>query len=411
MPEQDTFDLDAAFRGLADDIAGLSSPRGAGTAMATSRRRRRATIGGVVAGLALVVGATAVLGAGLGGHHDTVSPVDHLPAPAPFDGAHLTTATLGWTPAWGPETNTVRDEIAQTFGGYCWADIRGGGRTALKAVASTSRTGALAEMTDFGTRSAEAGASWQHVERQLGGCPQATLVSSFRIPSGAEGRTYRIAPNGWETSPEYVWIVTTGHQIGELKIFGQQGPLPPANDPRVARFFLAALQDPSSYIQGDRSSSEASPRVDEHDFARALGAWSSGWKSSGRADAHVDSACYPKHWWSTSWASSHGGLGVNGHQDLAAYHSATEARAAATSLSDAFRSCDSARYAVTGPLDNPRSLLVAASGPVVVWVAQHDDTVAVVRVPSAGTAPPQHVTVDVGGLMLAALTAYFAQGQ
>lgn len=409
MPE--TFDLDAVFRAFEHDVAGISSPRGAAAAIAAARRRRRTTIGGAVAGLALVVGVAAVVGAGLGGHRDAVMPVDHLPAPAPFDGAHLTSATHGWTPAWGPETNTVREEITQSFGGFCWADIRGGGRGALKALASTSTTGALAGMTDFGSRTAEADTSWQQVERQLERCPQATPVSSFRLPSGAAGHTYRIAPSGSEKAPEYVWIVTTGHQLGELKIFGQPGPLPPASDPQVARFFLAALQDPSSYVQGDTSSGEASPRVDEQDFGRALGAWSTGWKSSGRTDARLDPACYPKHWWSTSWASSHGGLGANGRQDLATYHSAAAARAAASSLSDAFGSCATAHYAVTRPLDNPRSLLVAASGPVVVWVAQHDDTVAVVRIPSAGTAPPPHVTVEVGGLMLAATTAFAAEGR
>lgn len=410
MPEHDTFDLDAAFSRLEQDVAGLSRPRGAAAAISTARRRRRTTIGSAVAGLALVVGAVAVVTVGFGRHQDAVTPVDHLPAPARFDGAHLTPATSGWTPAWGPETSAVRDEIAQTFGGYCWADIRGGGRAALTALASTSTTGALAAMSDFGARSAEAGTSWRYVERQLARCPQATLVSSFHIPSGGAGHTYRIAPNASETSPEYVWIVTTGHQVGELKIFGQRDPLPPANDPQVARFFLAALQHPASYTQGHTSSSEGITRVDEQDFGRALGTWASGWTSSGHGPSSAGSRCYPTHWWKDSTSSLHLSLGGNGHQDLAVFPSALAARSAVGSLREAFRSCDSARYVVTRPMGNPRSMLVAAAGQTVVWAAQHDDTVAVVRIPSAGSAPPPQVTVDVGGLMFAALTAFAAEG-
>ncbi len=404
MPDHDTFDLEAAFRGLADDIAHVTNAPGADIAVRGARRRRRTTLGAAVAGVALVVGAVAV--AGIGKHDDAVTPVDHLPAPAPLDGPHLTAATGGWTPAWGPETKAVRDEIASAFGGHCLADIPGGGRGALLALASTSRTGALAEMTDFGSRSREAAASWRRVERQLGRCPEAHLVSSFRIPSGGAGHTYRIDPSGRETAPEYAWIVTTGRQVGELKIFGQRDPLPEVNDPQVARAFLAALQNPSSYTTRHTASSNATPRVDEQDFARALGGWVSGWTSSGGEHSVSDSSCYRKHWWQRSWSSVHMGLGGNGRQEIAQFHSAAAARAAVISLSDALRSCDSTRYDVTQPLDDPRSSLAVASGPTVVWVAQHDDAVAVVHVPSAGTPPPRQVSVDVGGLMFAWMTSF-----
>jgi hypothetical protein len=404
----DTFDLDAAFRHLEHDVAGISGPRGATLAISTSRRRRRrTTIGAVVAGVALVVSSVAV--AGIGHRDDAVMPVDHLPAPAPFDGPHLTAATSGWTPPWGPETKPVREEIALTFGGHCLANIPGGQRGALMALASVSRTGALAVMADFGSRPRGAATSWQRVEQQLERCPEAHLVSSFRLPSGGLGHTYRIDPSGSETAPEYAWIVTTGHQVGELKIFGQSDPLPGANDPRVARAFLAALQEPSSYVIRHTGSSTAAPRVDEQDFARALGGWVSGWKASGGEHTVGDAPCYAKHWWQHSWTSSHGGLGGNGRQDIALFHSAAAARAAVSPLSNAFRSCEGNGYAVARPVDNPRSTIVVASGPTVVWVTRHDNAVAVVRIPSAGTAPPLQVIADVGGLMLAAVTAFTAE--
>jgi hypothetical protein len=406
MPEHDTFDLDAAFRGLEQDLAGLSTPRGASVAITTARRRRRTTIGGAVVGVALVVGAVTV-SANIRGHDDAVVPVDHLPAPAPFDGPHLSAATAGWTPTWGPLTEAARHKISQSFGGYCLANLRGGDRSAISALANSHVDVALAVMSDYGSRSGEARSSWRSVERQLGLCRNAQLVSSFTIPSGGEGHTYRIDPSGSEKTPEYAWIVTTGRQIGELKIFGQSKPLPAANDPMVARTFLAAIQDPASYRTHHDGSGNASPRMDEGDFTRALGSWQSGWHpSAGDAPPALTSPCYTGRWQHGSWTSKHEGLGGNGRQDVALFHTAAEARAAATSLVNALQECRNAHYGVTQTSDGAHSLLVVASGPSIVWVAQHDDAVGVVRVPSGGAAPPRSVTVAVGGLMSAWITAF-----
>lgn len=404
MPEPDTFDLDAVFRALEHDIAGNSSPRGARSAIATARSRRRTTIGAVAAGIVLVAGGVAV-GAGIQGHGRDAVPVDHLPAPAPFDGPHLTAATRGWTPAWGPQTAAGRQKLAQTFGGAC-LHLPAHGRGALLALADREDDVAVTAMSHYGSRTEQEAADWHRLVQQFAGCQGAEQISTFSDPSGALGHTYRIAPAPDDRAPGYVWLVSTGREIGVLKIFGQSSALPTDNDRPVAQVLLAAVQDPSSYAR-NRSTDQPVVRVDEKNFARALGSRHSGWqRSAGHGSPALASPCYSSRWLHGSWTSEHASLGSNGRQDVALFHSAAEARQAASSLVNALRSCQSAPYRATRSLDDARSMLVVASGPPVVWVAQHDDAVSVVRAPSGGTAPPRSVTVDVGGLMFAWMTAF-----
>ncbi len=402
MPE--TFDLEQLFAEMESDLSRVTRAPGPDRAIRGARRRRRTTIVAVAAGVAVVAGGVAI-GVGARGQDHAVEPITEVPAPAPLDGAHLSAATHGWTPTWGPLTRAVSMKLSMTFGGPCQVSVPGHGRGAIKALANPHDDAALAEMNDLGSSPARADAAWRSVERQLARCPSASPISSFSIP-GAEGRTYRIAPSGSDTAPEYAWIVTTGRQIGELKIFGQSEPLPAVNDPKVARALLAAIQDAEEYRVDP--SSGGSARVEESDFARALGTWHTGWVSGDAPTSPLASTCYSRRWQRASWTSQHEGLGGNGRQDLAEFSTATQARAAARSLVNAFRGCGDARYTVSQRLANPRSLLEVASGPTVVWVAQHDDAVAVVRVPPGAAPPPRHVSVDVAGLMFAAITTYTA---
>jgi hypothetical protein len=402
MPE--TFDLDEIFAHLERDVADVTSSPGAFRAVRGARRRRRTTIGAALAGVALAAGAVA-LGTSVRGHDHAVVPVDHLPAPAPFDGPHLTDATRGWTPAWGPQTDAGRAKLSEAFGGPCLFVPRHG-HGGIVPLANRHVDVALAAVSDYGSKTVQEATDWSRLERQVAGCHGADLVSSFSDPSGALGRTYRIDAEPSDSAPEYLWIVSTGREIGVLKILGQSIPLPAADDRPVAQVLLAAIQDPDSYDQAP-STGQRVLRVEEGDFVRALGGWRSGWaRSASHGSPALASPCYSGRWQHRSWASEQGGLGGNGHQDVAMFHSAAEARAAATSLANAVRACPSAHYRVTRTLDGARSLLVVASGPAVVWVAQHDDAVSVVRVPSGGAAPPRPVTVHVGRLMFAWMTSF-----
>jgi hypothetical protein len=397
MPE--TYDLDQLFMRLEHDVAASTHAPGASVAVRTHRRRRRTTLGAVVAGLALVAGVTAV---GLSrGSTDRVEPVTRVPAPAPFDGTHLSAATAGWTPSWGPETKAVSDRIASTFGGPCMAALTGGRSTGLRTLANAHDDAALAEFARY--RSIWAPRSWFALTSDLERCSEAKLVSSYALRSGAQGMTYRVTPTPSDVAPEYIWIATTDHRVGELKIFGQSSPLPRATDPQVARFLLAALQDRGSYGPGR---TQETPQIDQRAFARALGSWPSGWsRSRGHGVSGVGSACFTPRWRSGATATQHQSLGGNGVQDLATFPSRAAARRAATTAVDAFRSC--VGHSLSSAVQNPRSLLVSASGPLVDgWVAQRDDTVSVVRVPAGATTPPSKVTADVGDLMFGAISAF-----
>ncbi len=278
MPEHDTFDLDAAFARLEQDIAGVSSPRGAGLAVATARRRRRTTFGAAAAVAVLAVGGV-VLGQGLGQDH-AVAPADQLPVPAPLDGPHLNAATRDWTPAWGPQTDAGQAKFSETFGGPCLAGPRHG-RAGLVTLANDHVDVAFAAMSDYGSHSVVEATDWFKIERRMAGCHRAHQVSSFSDASGALGRTYRIDAAPSDTAPEYLWIVSTGREIGVLKIFGQSDPLPSANDRPVADALLAAVQMPESYVLSRTSTGQTTIGISATDFGAALGDWQSGWSATG----------------------------------------------------------------------------------------------------------------------------------
>jgi hypothetical protein len=284
MPEHETFDLDSAFASLERNIAGVSSPRGAGLAVTTARRRRRTTIGAAAAVAVLAVSGVAVA-QGMGHGSSSIGPSDGLPAPAPLDGPHLSAATDGWTPAWTVNTEQARLKFAETFGGDCvvtWP----GGRGAISVLGNSHDDLALAVMSDYGTQVAEEQRDWRRAEHRLAGCSGAEQVSSFSDPSGAEGETYRIAPTGPETAPQYVWVVNTGHAVGYLKISDQADPLPTANDRPVADALLAALEFPPSFSRAPGSSggvhridpTKTVGQVWAEDFGPALAGWDNPWK-------------------------------------------------------------------------------------------------------------------------------------
>ena len=73
MPEHDTFDLDAAFARLEQDVTdSLHRPAGPVPRSPRARRRRRRA-GAVVVVAVLAVGGVAV-GQGLSGHDDSIAP-------------------------------------------------------------------------------------------------------------------------------------------------------------------------------------------------------------------------------------------------------------------------------------------------------------------------------------------------
>ena len=405
MPDLDTFDLDAAFRGLEQDIAGISSPRGSGLAVATARRRRRATVGAVAAMAVIAAGAVAA------GHgfdsRDSVAPSDQLPAPAALDGAHLSAATHGWTPAWTEGTQRAKLREAQTFGGDCFGPSPGG-RAGIVVLGNSHDDLAVAAMSDYGDRSAGRERDWNRVEQSVSRCSGATLVSSFSEPSGAEGHTYRIAPVGVETAPEYLWIVSTGTGIGVLKILGQSGSLPAANDRPVADALLAAVQLPASYLDTSTGSRQTLAFISAADFGEALGDWQSGWSTNaGKGGDASSPPCGAQI--SRSEFGTGSSLGANGDQETYGFADADAAQGAVQAFVSALRACTSASYAAsTSPTSSGIDVTVAAGtgrDADVIWLLRSGSQVAYVAIPAGDSAPPTSVSTAVGELMVGPLKA------
>ncbi len=201
MPEHETFDLDAAFARLEQDVTTLSTAPGAGAAVARARRRRRTRAGGIAVVAVLAVGGVAV-GQGLSGHDDSVAPADHLPAPAPLDGPHLSAATAAWTPAWTSPSEQARLKLAQSFGGACTPNTQGG-RGGIVVLGNSHDDVALAVMSDYGTDPAAEQQAWARVERQVADCPGADLVGCSAIPRVPKGTSTGSLPR----SPR--WLPST----------------------------------------------------------------------------------------------------------------------------------------------------------------------------------------------------------
>jgi hypothetical protein len=250
MPEHDTYDLDAAFARLEQDIAGLSSPRGAGAAIATARRRRRTAIGGAVAGLALVVGAVAV-GQGVASRNASVGPAQ-LPAPAPFDAPALSAATEGWVSHWGPLSKpgqfSNRGADAPRCLGAMAKDFdrpaagpTGGGGGVLVSHGEESLSSLAQWSADHQNASSVVYAA---VVTSVDACPNVTSDRPY-LWEGARAHSWTIRVAGKET--QHLWVARANNAVGYLWTGGSTG-LPPENvDQRVASALVAGLRSSKSF--------------------------------------------------------------------------------------------------------------------------------------------------------------------
>lgn len=408
----DIHDLDEAFRAFEQDIAHVTRAPGAGVAVRSARHRRRTTIGAVAVGLALVGGAV-MIGTGTSGRDDTVRPAGRLPAPAAFDGAHLTSATHGWTPAWGPMTDVVRHKIAMSYGGYCFPSLHSG-HGGIRGLANPHGDGALAVMSDYG-RAVEAQAAWRSVERQVERCPEAHPVTSFTVSSGIEGRTYRVDPSGAETAPEYLWIATTGSQVGALKIFGQSNALPAGSNGPVAGFLLAALQDPGSYHDPGTSPGHQhrfTSRAGRIDPAKTLGqvwpeplepaltGWTTPWLPKLDPVAGLSlPQCAGAFDGDTPGPAMTVSVGTNGYEWVKWFREDAPAQLAVDALQQALASCPTPYDVHTVTLTSGRPVVVAAGSDEVLWFTRVASHVLVLQIPAGSTPPPDEVSLEVGAVL------------
>lgn len=409
MPEHDTYDLDAAFARLEQDIAGVSSPRGAGLAVTTARRRRRATVGAIALATVLAVGGVAVA-QGAGRHDSFVEPAASLPSPAPLDARSLTAATRGWTSSW----DTAESRASVVLDGpvaHClnsspvFSEVVEPSRTSgdLSFAAGTASTFAI--LNDFGSQTSQADRLWTAIGEAFSTCGNAT-PGEHQLWDDGEAVSYSVASDSGNA--EQFWIARHGSAIGLLFVADAPESMPADTDDAVATAIVAALQDPDSYTQtgatdsGSSTSSSSSAGAfssfSEVDFEKALGSWQSGWKLRGGADPG-DLGCGTNHWGSQSTGEAGTSVGANGAEDMNSFSSAGEAQAALAGLAASLQSCSATPYAVHTTTSTGGDQVTVAVGPMAVWIVRSGADVGLVRIPMGGTPPPDAVSARVGQLV------------
>ncbi len=405
MPDHDTYDLDAAFARLEQEVTALSTAPGAGAAVARARRRRRTRTGAIAAVAVLAVAGVAV-GQSLSSHDESVAPADHLPAPARLTDERLASATEGWTPAWTANTAAAQHKMQLTFGGDCFPSFGGGQADGYTLFGNSHDDLAITTTSDFTGDPSGEPVALQRMVSDMEGCPGAQEVSSFNGPSGVAGHTYQVRTPASEPAPEYVWIVSTGQGIGVLKILGQSDPLPSVNDAAVTDALVAAVEfrvehsDPRTNGSVQRiDPTKTVGQVWANDFGPALAGWDNPWEPqlqdvSGPemptcAGGFVDSA---------TGSSETVNVGRNGHEWVQWFDDETAAKAAVEQLQQNLTSCSTPFTFHTVTLPDGRPVLVGV-GPEVLWVERVASHVLLVHIPPGSTPPPDEVSLRVGAVL------------
>jgi hypothetical protein len=407
MPELDSFDLEAAFASLQRDVAERSRPGGADRAVSTARRRRRTTVGAVTAVALLAMGGVAI-GSGLG-HDDAVTPAHQLPTSAPFDGAHLSAATRGWTPAWGPETDASRLRLSQTFGGTCLF-VPPHGHGGITALTNSHVDVAVATVSDYGSQPVHEAPDWRREVRKVAHCDGAELVGSFSGPAGVVGRTYRITQRS-QSTPAYLWMVRTARGIGVLKIFGQSEPLPTDRDRPVADVLLAAVLDHSNDVvsaQHEPVSTGHASRIDPtktlgqvwaEELQPALAGWETPWNPHlGGVPGPEMPPCAAGFDDAAPGPAESVNVGSDGGEWVKWFDDEPAAVAAVDQLQQALTTCSTPYTFHSVTLSDGRAVLVGV-GPRVVWIERVASHVLLVHLPPGSAPPSDDTSLKVGAVL------------
>lgn len=407
MPEPDTFDLDAAFRGLAQHVADTTTPRGAGAAVATARRRRRTRIGAVAAAAVVIVSGAAIA-QGVGGR-DNAGPAD-LPSPAAFDAASFDAATAGWTSGWLVPTHNSQlpHHMRTILSTACMKRVNSSG----KGTPNAEHEGGPLWVTPSGEVASTAFAEWgpdhptaattvySELESSIDQCAEAKPSGSYAWGGEAVARSWTVP--GAESG--HIWIAREGDAMALVYVAGTAPVVPADVDRRVAAALVAGLQSPATYSDGGLTTSGSSsgsasesagvpPSISADDFGRAVAGWRTAWSATS-GDNSIDSVPCTT---TAQWPGTNGGLvtttlGGNGDQEYGSFDSVPAAKAALARLKQALSACAGSSYAVSEPVDGGGMLSIAAAGPDVVWAVQLGEQVGVVTVPGNVAAPPAVVS-------------------
>jgi hypothetical protein len=410
MPEHETFDLDAAFTRLERDIAGATSPRGAGLAVTTARRRRRTTYGAIAAVAVLAVGGVAI-GQGLGGHHGSVGPTDQpLPPPTPLSAATLSAATAGWVDGW--DTPTVTQSTALS-GFTCLSnngDLSGPlnqtRREGVVEYGAGTREMVEVDALEFSadridpasSAMAAAAARCKPTETSTTTYADGSMVTHYQIP-GTHG-----------AADVELWTAQFGNGLA-LGIVGGTTEAPsPDIVGRVDDLLVGALQ-----VDGTFTLSPASPTgidlpyefgtVSESNFLAALGAWPNGWQQRGTKDTDDPLRC-AGDWGDGTTTETGASLGANGYQESYRFDSAEHARSAIQTLVGNLGACAASPADTTTVAGTVPVTVAVGSGSDarVTWIVQRGASVGYLTIPGT-TAPPEAVSQAVGEALYPGLEA------
>jgi hypothetical protein len=405
MPERDTFDLDAAFRGLEQDIAEISSPRGVDAAIATARRRhRRTTVGAVAAAVVLIAG-IAVAGQGLRHHDRAVEPaVRPVPDPTPLTSQTLSTATAGWISGWS-EPRSDRHLLGVSIAGLGCLDAlnRPPLDRALSGdtVASAGSSG-VAEVFGMHVAGDRAAVAEGALTRAAQRCDSTTSTSTT-YTDGSVVTYFALTHTSHGLG---LWTVRNGSLLAVALISGGTHEPSAASVQRIDDLLVGALRvDTVASASGAPAPPPHSGFIDQSSFASALAGWSSGWSpDTAKGDTgELPCGVSPAH---ESFGQGTS-LGANGDQERLGFDNAAQATAGLSQVATDLRACQSATFDVhTVPLDGGGSVTVAATTGEqnqVAWLVQQGRVIYSVTVPAGQTPPPDAVSKTIGALMVEAL--------
>jgi hypothetical protein len=409
MPDHDLFDLDGAFASLERDIATISSPRGAGHAVATARRRRRTTYGAVAAVAVLAVGGVAI-GQGLGGRDGSIGPSEQpLPPPTPLSAVAFSTATAGWVDGWGKPTDAQGSSLDSISCLSKGPDVR-----ALNA--STRQGGALygagsssiAYVLGLEYPADKVDAAAAAIAAAAANC-EPTVTSTSNYVGGSQVTYYQIPGTNGLGDIE-LWTAQLGTRLGLGVIGGTSDTPSPEVVNRMDDLVIGALQVDSTFTTApdgptSTGSASASPSsfgsVKESDFAAALGDWPNGWQQRGTKSAGDSLPC-AGDWTVGSTFGNGSSLGTNGEQEADGFDSPENARSSVQALAGDLHACAASPATITTvALTGAAPVTVAVgtgSDARVTWIVQRGASVAYISIPG-DTAPPALVSEAVAGLM------------
>ncbi len=415
MPDHDLFDLYAAFADLERDIAGVSSPRGAGLAVSTARRRRT-TLGAAAAVLVIATGAT---GGGIliHRHSDAVGP-SAPPAPAALTLAALTAATTGWIDGW--ETPTKDSQLSHQLDSLgCLAT-----KPATNALDNPTKRGITLYSTpagqvgflvglEYNSATLPASTAADALASAVAGChPTVTTPTSY---DGATVIFYEI-PATQGQSDVQMWTVQLGDRVAYLAIGG--GSDAPSNDTvgRVDDSLVSAVQADATFTNNTApglatssasASSSSSVQFDNlsvPQLTAAFGTWDSGLEPGGATQMPTtpcDLSTADATTLSTD-GSQGSTVGSNGVFSVLDFDSAESAATGLQQEIDGWRSCQSARYTVsTVEVPGQGTVTVATTGgarPATSWAVRSGEYLAVLSI-KGGSSPPTSVSEAVGALV------------